>query len=97
MFRLDEFQLVTRLGLRRLKRDCRKQGHEEHVALIDKALDDPDMLAAVAVHVSSQTTPRSDEIYLAPDGNFLITILDWFIENGPELLELLAKLAVIFA
>lgn len=100
---MNALHFRTRIGLRLLARRCAAQGHDEHADQIAKALEVAEIVDATGLGIE-ELRFGVDEIYLGPgtqiftaDGGRLTEFLEWIIEHQDEILELIAKLLVLFA
>lgn len=95
---LSERNVFARIGLRRLRRRCQRDGHPEHCEAIDSVLDDQEALSVLSGEVAIRMDARPDDLMLsADDEGPLMRFLRFFIENGDTILKLIEKILVLFA
>lgn len=97
--KLNPLRMRTRLGLRILRNRCEAEGHAEHVALIDEALAAGDEVLDSIALGTEEMRIGPNEIYLGGgfrEGGRLLDFFDWFLENGPAIIEFIAKILVLF-
>lgn len=85
----EDFKILTRVGLRQVRRRCQRDGHQEHVDIINEALADDDAVALASLEV--RRLRGGDDISLASDRP-LLDILDWFLENQDAIIAFLKAL-----
>lgn len=98
--RLEDRQLLTTIALKRVRRKCKQEGHEEHCELIDKALsadDSDEIIALLGMEIEQKAIPPNDFILAGDDedGPFL-RFLKYIMENPEQFLKLLEGILKLF-